>query len=221
MSETDALQLVERVRTELAILDDKIRRHPYLAAVEAGKVSLDSLKGFAGHQYHIIGSDLRSVAYLISRHGALPGRKFLLNILQGEMAAFDACITFAGALGMDESRLSAFEPRPAGQAYANYVAWLACYGSDAELSAAFLVNFAAWGANCARMGSALKKRYGLDDKALAFFELFAETPPSFEQDALSVISDGLKRGIEPRLIVRAARLLQGYELMYWDTMSTL
>jgi hypothetical protein len=40
-------------------------------------------------------------------------------------------------------------------------------------------------------------------------------------EALAVIDAGLARGIEPRLMARAARLLQGYELMYWDTMHTL
>jgi len=29
----------------------------------------------------------------------------------------------------------------------------------------------------------------------------------------------LDRGVAPALIERAARLLQGYELMYWDTMA--
>jgi len=34
-----------------------------------------------------------------------------------------------------------------------------------------------------------------------------------------VIQEGLDRGIPPRLIHRAARMLQGYELMYWDAMA--
>ncbi len=35
------------------------------------------------------------------------------------------------------------------------VAWLALYGSEAEVAAGFLVNFPAWGANCGRMSRAL------------------------------------------------------------------
>jgi hypothetical protein len=33
-----------------------------------------------------------------------------------------------------------------------------------------------------------------------------------------VVETGLARRVEPRLIRRAGRLLQGYELLFWDTM---
>ncbi len=33
-----------------------------------------------------------------------------------------------------------------------------------------------------------------------------------------IIQHGLDRGEEPRLVSRAARLLQAYEVMYWDTL---
>jgi hypothetical protein len=64
----------------------------------------------------------------------------------------------------------------------------------------------------------LKERFGLRENEVAFFDLFASPPATFEADALSVIQQGLDRGAEPRLIHRAARLLQAYELMYWDTL---
>jgi hypothetical protein len=34
-----------------------------------------------------------------------------------------------------------------------------------------------------------------------------------------VIQGGIGRGVAPALIHRAARLLQGCELMYWDAMA--
>ncbi|MFH1070055.1 MAG: hypothetical protein V1794_10600 [Candidatus Glassbacteria bacterium] len=219
MSKPDARRIVGQIRAELGALDAKVRRHPYVASVEAGQASRDSLKGFAGHQYYIIGSDLASVAQLISRHGAQAGREYLLGILTGESAAFDACLKFAGALGMDQAELAAYEPLPAGAAYAHFMAWLGSRGSACEFAAAILVNFAAWGSNCARMGLALRAKYGFKDEELAFFDLFVGSPPSFEQDSLEVIDHGLARGVEPSLVVRAARLLQGYELMYWDAME--
>ncbi len=64
----------------------------------------------------------------------------------------------------------------------------------------------------------LKERFGLGEKEVAFFDLFASPPATFEADALRVIQQGLDCGIEPSLIQRAARLLQAYELMYWDTL---
>ena len=98
------------------------------------------------------------------------------------------------------------------------MAWLALYASDTEVAAAYLVNFPAWGQNCGRLSGILKERFGLGQEEVAFFDLFASPPTTFEADALSVIQQGLDRGIEPSLIQRAARLLQAYELMYWDTL---
>jgi thiaminase len=214
---TSAQELVATIRQDLRELDEKIRNHPFLQTLESGEVRREGLRMFAGQQFHIISSDLRSLALLVSRHGTLPSRHFLMNSLAGEVAAREALESFARALGMTTGELEACEPLPAAHAYCAYVAWLALYGSDAELAGAFLVNFAAWGANCGRMSKSLQAQYGMDKPAVAFFDLFANLPP-FEEEALSVIQGGLDRGIPARLIPRAARMLQGYELMYWDAM---
>ena len=214
----NATDLVAQIRSDLEPLKERIRDHPYLSALEAGQVQRVALRAFAGHQHHIITSDLRSIALLVSRHGALPSRAFLVNTLQGEAAALDAIDAFARALGLSLDDLEAFEPRPAAHAYSAFVAWLALYGSDAELAGAFLVNLAVWGPNCKRMRIALVKNYGFAESELAFFDLFANLPP-LDEDAEVVIQGGLDRGIPPRLIHRAARMLQGYELMYWDAMA--
>ena len=215
---SDALQLVEKIRSDLKPLEEKISIHPYLKALEEGRVPLDLLKVFAGQQHHIISSDLRSIALILSREGMRPSRGFLMNVLQGEAAALDALHAFAGALGLNISDLDGFEPLPAAHAYCTFVAWLALYGSDGELAGALLVNFPAWGANCGRMSKALHAKYGLVPSALTFFDLFADMPP-FEQEAIAIIQNALDRGIPARLIHRAARMLQGYELMFWDAMA--
>ena len=59
---SDALQLVEQIRSDLRPLEAKISCHPYLKTLEEGRVQADLLKVFAGQQHHIISSDLRSVA---------------------------------------------------------------------------------------------------------------------------------------------------------------
>ena len=210
-------QLVGQIRSELEDLDEKIRRHRYLDALEAGLIQGDALRAFAGQQYHIITSDVRSVALSVSRHGTLASRTFLMNVLQGELAASDVLLSFAAALGMSVDDLEACEPLPEAHSYCAFVAWLAFYGSDAELAGGFLVNFAAWGANCGRMAKALQEKYGFAAPDVAFFKLFASMRP-FEEEALGVIQGALDRGIPARLIHRAARMLQGYELMYWDAL---
>ena len=215
---SDASQLVEKIRLDLKPLENRIFSHPYLHALEDGRVPRDSLKVFAGQQHHIISSDLRSIALILSREGMQPSRHFLMNVLQGEAAALDALRGFAEALGLNTNDLELFEPLPAAQAYCPFVAWLALYGSDAELAGAFLINLSDWGANCGRMRAALREKDGLALAAVAFFGLFADMP-SFEQEAIAIIQNGLERGIPARLIHRAARMLQAYELMFWDAMA--
>ncbi len=214
----DARQLIAETRAQLKAVEDKLFSHPYLAAVEEGRFTKEKLHLFAGEQYYIINSDLRSAALLVSRQAHGPNRDFFLGSLQGEAAARDALLAFAKALEMSEDDLRAHEPMPGCQAYPAYVAWLAAYGSAADFAAAFLVNLPAWGSSCARMSAALKGKYGLSSEAVAFFDLFAAPAPEFEADSLRIIQDGLDRGVDPRGVARAARLIQAYELMYWDTL---
>ena len=214
----DAMKLMEAIRGKLADLDERIRRHPYLEALEARRIGKDKLQLFAGQQYHIITNDLRSIALLVSRADSLPTQAFFLNALQGERAAFQALGAFARSLGMTEEALKMSEPLPGAFAYSAFVAWLALYGSFAEAVGAFLVNLGAWGANCARMSRALQARYDLMEADVAFFILFSSLPPGFEEGALQIIGEGLSKGVDPGLIRQAAKLLQGYELLYWDTL---
>src|SRR6266550_4594588 len=214
----DAKALLNEIGKGLQSVNEQLLRHPYVQALEEGKIGREKLRLFAGEQYAIIGSDLRSAAHLVSRFGSSPSRDFFLGILQGERAAWDALLTFANALGISEAQLSEHEPLAGAHAYTCYMAWLALYASDAEIAAAYLVNFPAWGQNCGRLSRILKERFGMGEKEVAFFDLFASPPTTFEADALKVIQQGLDRGTDPRLIRRAARLLQAYELMYWNTL---
>jgi hypothetical protein len=72
-------------------------------------------------------------------------------------------------------------------------------------------------AGCNRMKKVLRNSFGFSEADTAFLDLFAN-PPSFENEALAVIRAGLDRGVSPKLIHRAALMLQSYELMYWDAM---
>ena len=218
-SVTDARTLIAEIREQLKPVEERLRAHPYLAALEEGRIPREKLRLIAGEQYHIINSDLRSLALLLHRHAHLPSRDYLLGSIQTEAAARAALLVFARrACDMSEDDLCAYEPLPGCQAYPAYVAWLGAYGSDAEFAAAFLVSLPAWGAACGRMSAALQERYDLAVGAVLFFDLFAQGDPNFEENSLRVIQDGLDRGVDGRVIARAARLIQAYELLYWDSL---
>ncbi len=212
-----ARKLLDDARKAISATEERILSHPYLEALEARRVEKGKLALFAGQQYHIIGSDLRSVALIVSRAESQGARDFLSGMLQGERAAFTSLMAFGKALGLAPEQLHAAEPLPGAFAYSAYVNWLAAFGTAAEFVGAFLVNLEAWGANCGRISRALTSGYGLSGEDVAFFDLFAGAPPGFEEQGLAVVDEGLGQGADPVRIRRAARLLQGFELLYWDT----
>jgi hypothetical protein len=208
--------LMGEMKDLLRPLEEKILRHPYLADLEEKKIGREKLRYFVGEQHRIITSDLRSVGLLLSRHGLPPGREFFWMVLQGEVEALKGLDRFASALGITGRELEAYEPLPEAQAYKAYMAWLSVYGSAAEVAGAFLANFPAWGVNCGRMRKALMEGYALRGEDLYFLELFSTPVADFEEKARLVIDDGLSRGVTTSTIKEASRMLQGYELMFWD-----
>lgn len=214
----DAKQLITETREQLADVEQRMIDHPYLAAIEAKRFPIEKLRLFPGEQRYIISSDLRSIGLLINRHAHLPSRDYLLALLAGEAAALETLNDLAAALIMTSDELLTYEPMPGCQAYPAYVAWLAAYGSDADFAAAFLVNLPAWGAACGRVSAALRSEYNLDEKATAFLDAFAAPAEGFEESSLEVIQAGLDRGLDPKTIARSARMIQAYELQYWDTL---
>lgn len=214
-----ATRLIRAIRAELAPVEDQIRNHPYLTALENHQVSRANLKAFAGEQYNILRSDLRSDAHMVTRFGATPGAPFFVDLVNGESIAIGLMLDFAAALGLSEEDLQRYEPRPGGQTYPSYAASLAFYASDADIAAAYLINFPVFGENSGRMGAALRNVYGFTAEETAFFDFFATLPPTFEPAALAIVQAGLDGCAEPRSIRRAARLLQAYEFDFWDAVA--
>ena len=215
----EVLKLVEGVRRELQPVNVNILNHPYLQALGAGRIERERLRLFAAQQSYIIGSDLRSVALMVARASSERTRAFFLELLEGERAALKALESFRAAVSGPAAIAGGYEPLPGAFAYCAFVAWLSLYASEAEFAGALLINLPVWGANCGRMAEALRSRYGLSGAEVAFFTLFATAPPGFEERAAAVLGEGLAHGIAPGSIRQAASLLQGYELLFWDTMA--
>jgi thiaminase len=217
---TEVLALVKSVREELQPLSGRILDHSYLRTLEAGQIGREHLRLFAAQQAYIIGSDLRSVALMVARATTERSRAFFLELLEGERAAQKALGMFRAAVDAGAGTPAGDEPLPGAFAYCAYVAWLALYASEAEFAGALLINLPVWGANCGRIAEALRRQYRLAETDVAFFALFATVPPGFEDRAAAVVAEGLEHGVTQSMIRRAASLLQGYELLFWDTMAT-
>lgn len=205
-----ARELLEELHRELAPVEGAIRGHRCLAAA----LPEDSLRAFAGEQYTILRSDRRSFANLAARFPEPPAGDFFIGLAQGEGEALARLVALGASLGIDEDGLADYEPMPGCQAYAAFVSWLALNGSRADLALALLANLAAWGENCRRLAGLLQGRC-----EISFFEFFAQPASGFEDQGLAVADLGLAAGDSVAGARRCARLLQAYELLFWDTLA--
>ena len=205
-----ARELVSQLHRKLATVEQAIASHRYLQAPP----TQESLRAFAGEQYSILRGDRRSFAHLAARFPEPPAGDLFLSLAQGEGHALERLRALANSLGIDERWLEAYQPQPGCQAYTGFVAWLALGGSRADLALALLANLEAWGSSCGRLAELLGDRWDI-----SFFEFFAKPAPGFEEQALAVADQGLGSGDSPERARRAARLLQAYELLFWDTLA--
>lgn len=212
-----AAALVTATRAELAGVDRAIRAHPFLDRAERGEVRRERLGAFAVQQRAIVSSDRRSFAALAARFPEPPAGDLFLALAGGEGEALRRLDGMAEALGLAPGGLPEGEAIPAAQAYAGYLARLALGGGRADAALAMLVNLDSWSANCARLAAAL--RAGLGDEGVAFLEFFAAPPASLAESLHETIAQGLAEGEPPGRARGAARMLQAYELMFWDAMD--
>jgi len=218
-SGTIASELVAQTQRELVETTDAVRSHRFLERLWARDVPLERLRALAGEQHAIVSSDRRSFAHLATRFPAGLAGEFFLGMAESEGLALVKLRGLAAWLSLTDDALGAYEPRPGAQAYPAFVAWLALNGSRADVVLAFLANLAAWGENCGQVAAALREAYGAGDDAVAFFEFFANPPEDFEPRALAVLGEGLAAGDSPVLARWATRLLQAYELSFWDALA--
>ncbi len=216
---TGARQLVTQIRADLAGVENQIRNVPFLAEVEAGTASLEQIAALAAEQYSIIRSDWSSFSQMTARFDDPQSRQFFGGIASGEALALQLLLDFGANVGLDEQDLAAYEPRPKGQTYPSRVAWIAANADRTAAGASFLVNFAVFGENMGRLRNALVNVYGFSAEEVGFFSFFAEPIPGFEENAIEVIAAGLRRGACPTEARRQARLLQAYELDFWQAVG--
>lgn len=212
----NAQQLLEQVQREFAPDGDGNRLVP---AIAAGEAPLAVVAALAAEQHLIIPSDRRSFLILAARAGGAPAGEFFAGLAQGETAALATLPALAAACGMDEAAVAAYPPRAGCQAYPAYVAWLALNGDPADVALALVANFAAWGRYCGVLARALREHYRLADTACAFFDFFATPSPDMDRLALAAVQSALAGGDPLDQARRYARLLQAYELMFWNTLA--
>ena len=215
---TQADILVRKTAGGLKDVEQAVREHLYVRAFRDGRASVEALVPFIGHQYRILKADCRSASQLLQRVEGEEMGDFARRFLQGGLAARERLPAMAREIGLSEADLQAYEPSSEGVAYGAYISLLFNQGTAAEIMCALLVNLPTWRGNCRVLGRALRETYGWPSEATALLDGFAAIP-SFDTEALPVIQAGLNRNESPNAIARAARLVQGYERMFWDAIT--
>jgi thiaminase len=206
-----SLDFLEKTRSWLAPLNMKILNHPYISETEQGTLSLDKVKAYSANQYYIISHDAKSLALMVSRSTSPEEFKFFNTVFKGDEQAITLLIAMAEAMGLDESNLEEYTPIPEAVVYTHYLTTLAHFASPGEQAVALIVNLPVWGSNCKRLSKAFRTYYQIQETA--FLDLFAQPTGELEHLALSIIDHYLH--LETQL-QRVARLIQAYELMFWN-----
>ena len=215
--------MVETARDLLDIMHVDLTPHKQenrlIPRIESGIAPLSVLGRLAGEQYSIIRSDWRSFLVLAAKCTEPTTGSFFTSLAQGEAIVLPKLVDFANACGLDEAALRTYQPLAGCQAYPSYVAWLALNGRAADVILALLANFTAWGSYCATVSSALDKHYGFSPKARAFFDFFATPTPELTEQALDIVQSTIDSSYGIEQATEYGRLLQDYELMFWNTLA--
>ncbi|MEM0382041.1 MAG: TenA family transcriptional regulator [Nitrososphaerota archaeon] len=203
---------IEELRRELQELNRRVEEHPYLSEAEGSLLPKKKLRLFVENQYYIVYHDLRSLALMVSRASNSDEAEYLSRLQEGDLMAFQQLIKLGEELEVPFRGLSGLRILPAAVSYTHYLAWLALYASTAEQVAALIVNLPVWGQACGRLASALKKNYSV--KSTGFLDAFAQPPAWIEEEGARIIERYLP-GVEERARM-AARMIQSYELSFWD-----
>ena len=213
-----ARELLETARKDLAPGEHENRLVPLIAD---GKASRKALAALAAEQHRIIVSDWRSFLVLASRCENPAAGAFFSGLAAGEGQALDNLGKFAKAAGLDEQALRDYKPLAGCQAYPSYLAWLALNGEPTDVTLAVVANFAAWGNYCAAVATGLRTHYGFDDEGCSFFDFFAAPAPDGDEPAIAIVQAGLDAGRGTDAAFEYGRLIQSYELMFWNTLADL
>jgi hypothetical protein len=213
---SSAADLLERARKELAHGEQDNRLVPMIAA---GTAPVSVLGALAAEQHRIIVSDWRSFLALAARAASPADGEFFTGLAAGENLVLPKLAAFGAACGLDQAAMEAYRPTPGCQGYPSYLAWLALNGEPTDVVLALTVNFAAWGSYCGTVAAALREHYGFDEDGCAFFDFFAAPAPEMERQALATVQSGLDAGRATEAAFEYGRLLQSYELMFWNTLA--
>ncbi|MCS7146040.1 MAG: TenA family transcriptional regulator [Nitrososphaerota archaeon] len=209
-----ARSFVSELRSELKQVNEQIEKHPYIKDAESGALPLERLKLFVENQYYIVHHDMRSLALMAGRASRDDEVNYFSRLGQGDLLAFRELIKLGEELGTPLRDFNEMRILPSAVAYTHYLAWLSLYAGTGEQVAAIIINLPVWGRACGRLAAALERRYNVT--STGFLRGFAEPPGWIEEEGIAILEKYLPDA-EGRVRL-AAKMIQSYELGFWDAL---
>ncbi|CAK9059543.1 unnamed protein product [Durusdinium trenchii] len=200
---------------------ERLMKHEVLRDLRAGVLPKESaellLKTLLHEQYFVCNSDLRTLTHSCERYQHVEGyRKFLDFFRAGEEFALGEHQKMCSMLGLSAESLEDHVPHPKCQAYPSCFCTILTLHSPLVAAAAFHVNFPAWGQMCGILRDSLILHYGYQKEDLGFLDFFAEPIPQLREMVEEVFSAAGAEEVSYAQLRRSVRLLQDYELLFWD-----
>lgn len=209
--------MLEAIRSDATA---EAAENEFLALIAGEQVVRERLALFAVQQARLRASDRRSFLYLASRSNGAAS-SFFAGLADAERRALDLLEVFAEALTGRKGPPAGSDVLPGCQAYPSFVAWLALNAPPADAALALTANLVTWAAPFAGLARALRQNpgYGLDQRAVAFFDLIATPSPQVETQALAVVQAYTDSGWPPDRARGYARMLRSYAQMFWAALA--
>ncbi len=208
----DAEVLLKEMRSLLAPLNEKILNHPYIIDAEKGTLPLARIQAFVANQHYIVNNDVRNLALMLSRSTSIEELRFFERVMKADLEALGLVVKMARTLGFTVQELENYVQIPEAVVYAHYLSTLAQFSSPGEQVMALIINLPVWSSNCRRLSKVLREKYQIEETS--FLDLFSSPTEELEIEALRITDHYLPEKEES--MRRVARLIQAYELMFWD-----
>jgi thiaminase len=208
----NARALLAEVRKELEPLNSSVLNCRFLLRAERGELTFEDLRSFVENQIYIVSHDAKSIALMAARATHAEESAYFADLARADLEALRALEELADELGAGRGPVHSLNIIPHVVDYTHFPAFLAAHRNPGEQAFALIVNLHVWSAACARLLKAVSERYGL--RRTRFLELFSSVPGWVEERGLQVCERYFAEHAESMKLF--ARLIQSYELSFWE-----
>lgn len=186
---------------------------PYFTELRTGKLSIKRLQGWALQHYLHNQALLKGFALCMVKNGHDPDLfKYFLYQLNEEQYHPDLAKKFGLAIGLNDQDFASATPIFECLAHTSKTIHGMLLGSASENRASALVNETMVCRYSEEHINALKKHYGLDDKAIQFFTVHAVADQEHTQLAADVIARHVNTERQQELVREAARQMVRFKI---------